>query len=317
MCYVFRMTRFIYIADSHLGAGDSGYTMHPKFDEQIPVILAALQSWIAENNPIDFILHGGDMIHETSVASIQAVSDHFDLPIPVFLCLGNHDLTAANAVDDWLRFAPDFFLAGSTDFAITTDDCMIHVMPNQYGPTPFHWESTQDSHFLEAQIETLEARITSHPDATHLLQTHSPIHAIEPGQSGFAEPFHQPPESFTSAVVRLAEKHHILCVLGAHSHINSNRELNGVNYITVSSFVETPFDFKLFEVGADSLSMQTFNLWDRVGFRTDYNWNNTFVQGRSCDRAFDRTLEVVPEPENPKPQKEGPMAEVTVYHNPG
>jgi 3',5'-cyclic AMP phosphodiesterase CpdA len=288
------MTRFLYMADSHWGAGESGYTMQPKTDVQLPAILVALRSWIEAHDPIDFVLHGGDMIHATSAASIEATSHHFDLPAPVYLCLGNHDLTSAGAVDDWLRIAPQFFGSAAPDFAITTVDCMVHVIPNQYGTTPFLWADTQDPHFLPQQLETLEARLAAHPDKTHLLQTHSPIHAIEQRQSGLCEPFHEPPESFTATVCRLAEKYRITCVLGAHSHVNMHKELDGVNYITVSSLVETPFEFKLFEVGPDTLSMQTHNLLDRVPFRADYNWNNTFVQGRACDRAF--TKQLVSEP---------------------
>ena len=88
----------------------------------------------------------------------------------------------------------------------------------------------------------------------------------------------------------LVDKYGVTCVLGAHSHVNMKREINGVNYITVSSFVETPFEFKLFEVTSDSVSMKTHNLLDRIDFRADYNWDNTFVQGRACDRSFHTTL---------------------------
>ena len=284
------MTRFLYLSDTHWGAGASGYTMQPKSDTQLPALIAALRSWIEAHGPVDFVLHGGDMIHETSAAGIIAASQHFDLSCPVHLCLGNHDLTTEDAVEQWLHTAPQFFAAASTDYALTTDDCMIHVMPNQYGPTPFRWESTQEPHFLESQIETLETRIAAHPDTTHLLQTHSPVHAIESAQSGFPEPFHQPPAEFTATVTRLVEKYEIACVLGGHSHSNMNRELDGTNYITVSSFVETPFEFKLFEVGRGALTMQTHNLWQHVDFAAEYNWHSTFVQGRACDRAFERVL---------------------------
>jgi hypothetical protein len=69
-----------------------------------------------------------------------------------------------------------------------------------------------------------------------------------------------------------------------------NKELNGVHYITVSPLVETPFEFKLFEVLPESLTMETHNLSDRVDFGARYDWNRTFVQGRACDRSFHRTL---------------------------
>jgi hypothetical protein len=284
------LTRFVYISDTHWGSGDSGYTMQAKYDQQLPAILLALQSWISDNGPVDFILHGGDVIHETTEAGILRAAELFaDLP-PMHLCLGNHDLTTEAARDLWLRLAPQFFPTASSDFAIPTNDCMIHVMPNQYGDTPYHWNKTQDSHFLPAQIERLEQRLHEHADTTPLLVTHSPIHAVGTSQSGLAEPFHVPPASFTRTVTGLAEKHHIPCILGGHSHVNMNRLADTVNYITASSLVEVPFEFKLFEVQADSISMQTHNLLERVSFRTAYNFDQTFVQGRACDRAFEKSL---------------------------
>jgi len=73
-------------------------------------------------------------------------------------------------------------------------------------------------------------------------------------------------------------------------HVNMNRLAGAVNYITTSSLVEVPFEFKLFEIHADTMSMQTHNLLQRVSFRTTYNFNQSFVQGRACDRAFEKSL---------------------------
>jgi 3',5'-cyclic AMP phosphodiesterase CpdA len=281
--------RFIYLSDSHWGAGEAGYHLQPKYDEYLPDLLQALRDWIQEKGPIDFVLHGGDMIHATSDEAILAAADHFDLPIPVRLCLGNHDLTAAGALDSWQRLAPQFF-GGRVDFAIKDHGCLIHVIPNQYGSTPFLWSDTQDPHFLPEQVTALEDRLSSAPDATHLILTHSPVFPIEPAQTGMEEPFHQPPTTFTDVVTGLAEKYGATCVLGAHSHANMHKSLNGVDYITVSSFVEAPFEFKLFEIDADSLSMETHNLRQRIDRPVDYDWDSTFVQGRACDRSFRKDL---------------------------
>lgn len=283
------MTRFLYIADTHWGSAANGYKVQPKYGDKLPELLGVLKEWIKENGDVDFVLHGGDMIHETDEASIQRAVELFDLSVPVHLCVGNHDLTIENGIDEWLRLAPVFF-GESPNYAIHADDCLIHVIPNHYGTEPYLWNKTQDSHFLDSQVETLEHRIDSHPEARHMILTHSPVLAIPQEQTGLSEPFHEPPESFTKTVTGLAEKHNVLCVLGAHSHVNMNKELNGVNYVTVSSFVESPFEFKLFEIGKDTLSMQTHNLKDLVDFGADYNWDKTFAQGRACDRGFLREL---------------------------
>lgn len=282
------MTRFIYLSDTHWGPGIGDYKLQPKYDQQLPGILAALRSWIDEHGAVDFVLHGGDLIHETSEDSITAAAGLLDLSVPVYLCLGNHDLTIPGALDEWLRLAPQLFGDEGPNYAVETADCMVHIMPNHYGPTPFLWENAQEPWFMGSQIEALEERIESHPGVTHLLLTHSPVHPIESDQSGFEDVFHQPPAAFTTTVTDLADRHGLACVLSAHSHANSVKQYKGVHYITTSSFVETPFEFKLFEVGNEGLVMETHSLWDRVDFRADYDWNSTFVQGRARDRGFAR-----------------------------
>jgi len=69
-----------------------------------------------------------------------------------------------------------------------------------------------------------------------------------------------------------------------------NKTVRSTQYITVSSFVETPFEFKLFEVDGKTLSMQTHNLREAIGFPTVYDWDSTFVQGRAKDRSFQKDL---------------------------
>ncbi len=296
------MTRFIYLSDSHWGAGELGYHLQPKYDDRLPDLLKALQAWMEENEPVDFLLHGGDMIHETSDAAIAAASAHFDLPVPVHLCLGNHDLTAPDSLGRWERLAPQYFggraqsgraQSGSTNsgdraacYGIITEEVTIHVIPNQYGEAPFLWDKTQDPHFLPSQVEVLERRLASHADTTQLILTHSPVFGIDSAQTGMDAPFHEPHASFAETVSSLVDRYGVACVLGGHSHANMNKQVSGTNYITVSSFVETPFEFKLFEIDGESMSMETHNLLHRIGFDADYDWDSTFVQGRSCDRSF-------------------------------
>ena len=57
--------------------------------------------------------------------------------------------------------------------------------------------------------------------------------------------------------------------------------------VTVSAFTETPFDFKVFEIGKNgSVEMKTVNLASEVSFPTRYDFDKTYVQGRPCDRSF-------------------------------
>ena len=281
------MTRFAYMADTHWGTREMGYQMQRGYPAELPRILEALEAWLAEGDGVDFVLHGGDMVDRGDEGTIAEAGEVFDLSIPEYLCLGNHDLTELESADRWTELAPDLLGAGGHDHDIETDDCVIHVTPNQWGDSPYHWQDEQRPHFLESQLERLRRRLATRPDAVHIISTHSPIRGVPEGQTGHPEPFHSPPAPFASLVADLCVQHpQIRCVLGAHSHVNMCVEEAGVYYVTASSLAESPFEFKLFEIEDGDVAMRTISLLDRVGFDAAYDFDRTFVQGRERDRAI-------------------------------
>ena len=68
-----------------------GYRQQPGYPERRPELLALLDAWIRENPPIDFVLHGGDLIDGTTPANLRTAREFARLPVPVRLCLGNID----------------------------------------------------------------------------------------------------------------------------------------------------------------------------------------------------------------------------------
>jgi hypothetical protein len=62
----------------------------------------------------------------------------------------------------------------------------------------------------------------------------------------------------------------------------------GVEFATVSALVETPFEFKLFEVTPQKMAMQTISLRTSVDFDAEPDPAKSFVQGRNEDRSFSR-----------------------------
>lgn len=281
------MSRFLVIADTHFGAPSTGFQQQPKVPEKLPEILDALRNWILDDGGIDFILHAGDMVEASSDDSLRSAVDLFNLPVPVYLCLGNHDLTAPDAMARWMERAPVFFPNGRPEFTLTRVDCVIHVAPNHWDESRYHWTTRQDVNLSPDQITRLRQQLQNRPDLPHLLMTHSPVFAVPVEQTGLDAPFHPPLASFTETFTGLAAEHRNLrCVLGAHNHVNMRVRCAGVDYVTVSSLIETPFEFKVFDVTPDSITMETVSLADRLDFEGRYDPAMSFVQGRPIDRAF-------------------------------
>ncbi len=182
------MTRFAYIADTHMGADPMGYEQQKGYPEELREILASLVAFTSSHGGIDFLIHGGDMVDSASDDSIAAAATAFDLPFPVYLCLGNHDLTMWNAADRWLALAPQLFGGGTPDYTITRDDCLIHVVPNHWCERPLFWDGTQQPHFTADQYKRLFNGLNTRPDLPHLIVTHSPVYGLPVEQTGFSQP---------------------------------------------------------------------------------------------------------------------------------
>lgn len=280
--------RFVYIADSHVGAGDAGYRQQPRYADRLSELAALLDAWIQRAGDIDFVLHGGDMIDATSVGTIRAAWEIFRLSVPVYLCLGNHDLTKKNALDVWLAEAPAFFPDGAPVFTIRSPECVVHVVPTQWCDVPYFWRDEQRPHFLPGHLARVGAAVAAEPGAVHILCTHADVMGILPEQTGFASVYHPPVAAYTQTLMDFVRgRPDVRCVLAAHNHINSSVAQDGVQWITASAFAETPFEFKVVEVTCDGIRMTTHNLADDVAFKTEYDYDKTFVQGRQKDRAFD------------------------------
>ena len=71
------MTKFVYIADSHVGAGETGYHQQPRYADRLPELIVLLDAWIQQNSDIDFVLHGGDMVDAVSDCCQAPVDEKF------------------------------------------------------------------------------------------------------------------------------------------------------------------------------------------------------------------------------------------------
>lgn len=281
------MTRFLYIADTHLGANPMGYQQQKGYPEKLPEILSALCRNLSASGGVDFVLHGGDMIDSTTEGNMVAAIHAFDLPVPVYLCLGNHDLTTRDAAAQWLRLAPAFFIGRSVAYTVESVDCLIHVAPSHWCDEPYYWNGRQTPRFDAAQLRSLAQALSKSSELPHILLTHSPVFGLPEKQTGMSEPYHPPDAVFTKQVSEMARRHpNLKCVLGAHNHMNMRVTHDGIEFVTVSSLVETPFDFKLFDVTPGRIRMTTIALHSTLTFDGGYDATRHFVLGSDDEREF-------------------------------
>ena len=281
------MARFIYLADTHLGADPAMFWQQPSYPGRLPELLGLLDEWIRDDGAIDFVLHGGDIVDAPTDENLQAAADLFRLSVPVYLTLGNHDLTEQDALARWQALAPDFFPEGGPEFSVHAPGCSVHVRTTHWGDVPYYWDTEMTAHFVPGQLDGLGEAIARAPESVHLVTTHSPAVAIPAEQMSAGEHNHDPGTEFTDAVLGIAARHpQVRCVLGSHNHVNICVPRGSVHCVTASSFTETPFEFKVIEAAPGELKMSTVSLLAQVSFKAEYEPGRAFVQGRECDRAF-------------------------------
>jgi DNA repair exonuclease SbcCD nuclease subunit len=285
------MTRFVYIADTHVGAFPPAFSQQTPYPEKLPELAKALSRWIEHDGKVDFILHGGDMAHTYSEELIARAAQMFSCEVPLYLSLGNHDLTETGAKDGWLKHAPDFFPCGEADYSLDFPDCSVHVLVTHWENVPYVWRTEQSAHFLPEQKERLRKNILSRPGVTHILCTHAPACGLPKEQTGFDAFFHDPGESFRNEIDGIAAAFPDLrLILGAHNHLNMHVNYRHAHIVSTPSFCEAPFEFKLIELEGGAMRMKTIWLSREVGFETAYDFGKSFVQGRAIDRGFEENF---------------------------
>ncbi|MEI6131391.1 MAG: metallophosphoesterase [Bacillota bacterium] len=277
--------KFVLISDTHIGANPMEYEQQKGYPERLPQIVEALDQWILEQKDIDFVLHSGDMVDLSTEENIRTAHKMFKLSVPVYLCLGNHDLNTIDAVNLWLTHAPDFFPNGKPEFSIQKGKCVMHVVPTQWEETPYFWGSIQAPHFLKEQFSGM--RMRNKETETHFICTHCAVMGVPMAQTGFNYEYHNQDEAFEKEVFGIInENPAIRCVLSGHNHINSSVLKNNVRFVTTSSFSEIPFEAKVFSVTDTAIEMETITMLSLAKLNGEYDFNKTYVQGREIDRKF-------------------------------
>ena len=290
------MTRLVYLSDTHHGGGPRGYHRQVPYNERLPQLIEALEMWMRQRGNIDLVLHGGDMVEWAEAELLeQAVADWSTLSVPLYLALGNHDLTAPDALDMWRKFGGHLFGEGEPAYTLDLHDCLLHVIPTQWGDRPYFWdENVPHAALYPEQLDELEARLAGGYHIPQLLCCHSAPGAVSAEQTGEAEDSHGPPPEYAVALAELVEAYPSLhLILSGHSHINSLGTVGGAHWLMASSLSESPFEFKDIEITDVGLTVRTVSLFHEVGWRAQYDFDAAYVQGRPCDRELTLAWEAV------------------------
>src|SRR5512133_2193809 len=95
--------RIAFLTDIHIGATPAGWQQQPRWCEGIDDVLAAARERMKKIG-VDLVMYGGDLVEEGTRENIEDAVARLDrMGIPSVYCLGNHDLTAEDSLENWRR----------------------------------------------------------------------------------------------------------------------------------------------------------------------------------------------------------------------
>ena len=262
------MSRFLYLTDSHLGAAREGFCQTVRLPQLTTRLFARLASWL-QANPVDFIVHGGDLTDRGTADQIITADGLFaHLDTPTFLCLGNHDLAQEESLKNWFTLARAFFPTGEATYRLVFDHFILLVVAHHWRPDrDFYW--TADGPMIPRLGESLEGRIEgvlAQADRPVIVALHAPLNAIPGAQAGRPADIHEPDPVLPPYFRGLGRRYpRLKLVLAGHNHANTLVDQGSFVSMTTAAQLEAPFEARLIEVDTQAIQVRTLSLAQELG----------------------------------------------------
>ncbi|HAI10685.1 MAG TPA: hypothetical protein DCM28_03215, partial [Phycisphaerales bacterium] len=218
------MTTFCYLTDTHFGyTVNEGYSMQPRHPEPVDKVLAGFREWLSEN-PVDFVLHGGDLVEHGNAKLIKTFAEKFtSLPIPAYLCLGNHDLDSPESFELWQQHHMGLLPGDNPNFHVECEDVNLYVIAVSYAgaPQPYFWETAHIPVISDQQKQDLEHYLAASTKPV-ILCTHVQVNAIPSSQTGLCGEVGEPDSKYQRYLIDLARRFPTLhLIMTGHNHVNT------------------------------------------------------------------------------------------------
>ena len=272
------INRFVYLTDTHIGQPRK-LANQWRCTDLIEPLLDALADWMG-HHPVDFVLHGGDIVVGPTPERIEAATRLFErLGVPTWLCLGNHDLERPEAIDTWRRHRHGLLPEGEPDYGFDFDQFRLFVVANHYTRTdrPYFYATDQSlAPFIDdAQVSRMD-RFIGTSDKPVIVASHW---ALAPSWLQIKDGTGIDP-AYIGVFTDLGQRHDTLkLVLTAHIHANTCCRHGSFTSMSTAAFAECPFEFRYITVDAGVIRVETVSLRDAIHEPSEYLQENAWVQG--------------------------------------
>ena len=280
----------LYLTDSHTGNDGAGWGHHPIRPDLIPQMTAALRQRMTTCR-VDMILHGGDITDSGSVEQqLQVRKLWSQLPVPIRLCLGNHDLDGEESPETWLTNVPEFFEDNDLDYMIECGPVDVYVLA-------CGWLNDQDKitrcfnpgysvqpGILPTQLDWLCGLLKSRSHRPAVMAIHAPLDPLPPALTGQEESIHLTPPSYTQPIINLLNRFpNVRLVLSGHCHATCLTRHGNRVHLTTSAFCEPPFQIRAITINKNVIRVRTISPVDYKQLQVVCHSENLWTFGRNYD----------------------------------
>jgi hypothetical protein len=254
------LTTFALITDTHLSLGGRPEWMNRKMSGvTAPMFEKTLRCLAREG--IAFALHGGDMTegaHRKEFSLFDSVVKNAGLP--VYGCLGNHDVYHSTSRTDALELLPAQFPGGTTDYVLNRKPLRFIILDENIGKKETR-EAKRD--WLK---KTLAADTVT---PTVILWHYAPFNRGGASSCGFRlQDWSQMGKE--SLLDLLTAAPNVIATLNGHDHWDEVNRRKGIVHIQNAAFVEWPNSYRVFRVYADRLEWEVRQVTNRGFIRESF-----------------------------------------------
>ena len=245
---------FAYISDTHVyGKRERLDWMNRKMgDAAGDELRRTLDALAAES--IAFVLHGGDMTETAIRSEFDEVSRIFrGQPLPVYACLGNHDVYLESSRGDALELLGAHFPGGTLDYAFTQPPVRFVVMD----------VAIEQPELLAAKQEWLRRTLAADRQTPTIFVWHyAPYNRAGVSSCGFRVPDWSPLGK-RALLETLQAAPNVFATLNGHDHWDEVNRLGGITHVQNAAFVEWPNTYRLLRVFPDRIEWEVRQVANR------------------------------------------------------
>ncbi|MBC8101250.1 MAG: metallophosphoesterase [Cytophagales bacterium] len=247
------LCRFALITDTHVQRVGQSEWMNIKMGGAAPAALRDTLRALASEG-VSFVQHGGDMTEGATRDEFALLSSVLrDQPLPVYGCLGNHDVYHAESRADALDLLSRHFPSGALDYTYRHGGLRFVVLD----------ENISNPKTRDAKRRWLEAALQQDRKTPTIVVWHyAPLNRGGVSNCGFRlEDWSKAGRESLLDLVRAAP--HVVATLNGHDHWDEVNVRDGLTHLQNAAFVEWPNSYRVFRVYPDRVEWEVRQVANR------------------------------------------------------